>query len=123
MNATYALGTALSTPAGFMLMAKYDAAERETNVAKMALEQADKRPSRKRESVLERVNVAYGKECAYRDSMALMVVEASGYTVTRNKAIRAINEELDAMGEACWLAPIGRVKMLAMTNKLCSITN
>lgn len=123
MDATYALGTTLKAPAGFMTMCRYDDAVRSANIAKDALDQTRKRPSRAREAALERLNIAYGKEMAYRDALANMVVDASGYTVARHDAIRAINDELDAMGEACWLAPVGRMRMLAMASTLCSITS
>lgn len=123
MSATKALAITLSEPSGFMTMYRYHNAMCETNVARYALEQVGKRPSRAREAALERLNLACGREAAYRDSMACMVIAASGYKVSRHQAVRAMNEESDALGEACWLAPIGKVRLIAMVSKLCSILN
>jgi hypothetical protein len=82
-----------------------------------------KRPSKAREEACERRAMAEGKVLGLREALACMVVDASGYKVTRHQAVRAISDEQDAMAEACWLAPIGRVRMMAMASKLCTILN
>lgn len=124
MNATKALAITLSKPNGFMLMFRYDDAMSEMNRAMNALDQlCGKRPSKARERACERLAMAEGKVLALREALACMVVDASGYTVTRHNAVRAISDEQDAMAEACWLAPIGRVRMMALASRLCSILN
>lgn len=125
MNATKALAITLSKPNGFMLMFKYDDAMSEMNVAMAAIEATyeGKRPSKAREKACERLAMAEGKVLALRDALACMVIDTSDYTVTRRQAVRAISDEHDAMAESCWLAPIGRVRMMALAYKLCSMLN
>jgi len=124
MNATEALAITLSEPSGFMLMFRYDDAMAEMNRAMDALEQLyGKRPSKAREKACERLAMANGKVLALREALAYAVITTSGYTVTRHQAVRAMSDEHDAMAESCWLAPIGRVRMIAMATALCSIVN
>lgn len=125
MNATKALAITLSKPSGFMLMFRYDDAMSEFGRATAAIEATyeGKRPSKAREKACERLAMAEGKVLALREALACMVVDASGYKVTRHHALRAISDEQDAMAEACWLAPTGKVRMLALVTELCSILN
>jgi hypothetical protein len=124
MNATKALAITLSKPNGFMLMFRYDDAMNETSRAMDALDQLyGKRPSKARERACERLAMAEGKVLALREALACMVVDASGYRVTRHQAVRAISDEQDAMAESCWLAPAGKVRMMALVTELCSILN
>lgn len=124
MDATTALAIALSEPSGFTLMFKHDEEMAEMNRAMNALDaEYGKRPSKAREKACERLAMAEGKVLALREALAYMVISASGYTVGRHEAVRAISDEQDALGEACWLAPIGKVMTMNMARKLFFMFN
>lgn len=117
-----ALGKVLSTPTGAFLMHMYNDATTWENRAGFALEEVTgKRPTKKQIEWERHKSQYHGEHIAYRNALIAMVIDASGYKVTRRDAIRAINDEDEQMCEGCHLSPIGTVRMTSVSNDLASV--
>lgn len=107
-----ALGKVLSTPTGSFLMYMYHDAKTWANRSRFALDEFHgKRPTKKKIEAQAHKSHHDGEEYAYRNTLAALVIDASGYKITRRDAIRAINDEDEQMRAGCTLTPIATLKM------------
>lgn len=110
---TIALGKVLSTPAGVMLMYNYWSERGYSRRCDDQLnESKGKRPTKREVNAMRTWAENQGQQSAYRDALAMMVLDAGGYEFPRRDAVRAVNYEVDEMS---------RGDMFDLFNEVCML--